>query len=282
MQKTVPLKNKNLDIYIKKLQDFGVHPYADVFTYINVKDIHALAENIKENGLKNKIQISNGKIIDGRNRFIACELAGVKKEFEKIDLPEKDILNHVMSLNTHRRHLSESQRGWIAANIYQNDKSLTQEKLAKLMNVSRRSIGYASEVQHNGAKELKEAIQQDKIAITVAARISKFDKKTQSSLLKLEHEKMIEKIKIMEKKKNQRYMQAVQFDVTPEELKIMDTFSGGDMLSGNGNKNFDLKSFILKCMEWRANEEKDSSDTGNKEKMNKVLELLKQRPEKTK
>jgi ParB-like chromosome segregation protein Spo0J len=282
MQKAVPLKNKSLDIYIKKLQDFGVHPCADVFTYINIQDIHALAENIKENGLKNKIQINNGKIIDGRNRFIACELVNVEKEFEEIDLPEQDILNHVMSLNTHRRHLSESQRGWIAANIYENDKSLTQEKLAKLMNVSRRSIGYAYEVQHNGSEELKDAVQKDKIAITVAARISKLDKKTQSSLMKLEHEKMIEKLRNKETQKRKSYGENISFHVTSEELKIMNIFSDCDILSGNGNKNFDLKIFILKCMKWRANEEKNSIDADYKKRMNKVLELLEQKSEITK
>jgi hypothetical protein len=74
-----------------------------------------LAEDIKQNGLQNAITLCEGKILDGRNRFEACRIAGVEPEYETFD--GDDPLKAVISLNLMRRHLDESQRAVIASRV---------------------------------------------------------------------------------------------------------------------------------------------------------------------
>jgi hypothetical protein len=61
------------------------------------------------------IVIFEGKILDGRNRYKACELANV----EPIYRPYfgDDPLEYVVSLNLHRRHLTTSQKAMVAVEI---------------------------------------------------------------------------------------------------------------------------------------------------------------------
>ncbi len=64
--------------------------------------------------------------MDGRNRFKACEELGVKPEF--LEYAGNNPLSDVISWNLKRRHLSESQRAIIAANVLKYQKSIKDEK----------------------------------------------------------------------------------------------------------------------------------------------------------
>ena len=57
------------------------HPYADLFPMMTAAEQDALAEDIAENGLRQPIVRYKGKVLDGRNRLIACETAGVEPTF---------------------------------------------------------------------------------------------------------------------------------------------------------------------------------------------------------
>ena len=79
-------------------------------------DFAALVADIKANGLQEPIRTLGGLILDGRNRFRACEQAGVHPR--TVDLPtDTDPVKYVVSANIHRRHLSTSQRAMVAAEI---------------------------------------------------------------------------------------------------------------------------------------------------------------------
>lgn len=74
-----------------------------------------------------------------------------------------DAVGYVASLNLHRRHLTESQRGMVAAklaNLEQGrpsakaanlpDSGVTQQRAAEMLNVSERTVRAASKVKDDG------------------------------------------------------------------------------------------------------------------------------------
>src|SRR6185369_7467138 len=91
------------------------HPFSEIFPLIEGAEFDALIADIKEHGLREKIWLYEGKILDGRNRFLACEKAGVKPDTRKYS--GKNPLAFVISSNVHRRHLTASQRAMMAADI---------------------------------------------------------------------------------------------------------------------------------------------------------------------
>jgi hypothetical protein len=86
------------------------HPVADMFPLSTGDDFAALVADIDENGLLEDIETFEGKIIDGRNRFRACEVLGIEPRFKEWD-GKGSLVRHVVSKNLHRRHLDASQRG---------------------------------------------------------------------------------------------------------------------------------------------------------------------------
>jgi hypothetical protein len=70
-----------------------------------------LASDIRANGLRQAITTYDGKILDGRNRYLACVSAGVEPRYK--EFTGSDPLGYVISLNLTRRHLNESQRAMV-------------------------------------------------------------------------------------------------------------------------------------------------------------------------
>lgn len=78
-----------------------VHPYAARRRMLSEPDLRKLADDIKENGLLHPIVTDpQGVILDGRNRYAACEIAGIEPTFETYD---GDPLAFVLS-SEDRRH----------------------------------------------------------------------------------------------------------------------------------------------------------------------------------
>lgn len=108
-----------------------VHPLADLFPLIEGEAFDRLVADVKANGLREKIVIWRGQILDGRNRFRALREAGVinamrpaadllaahRGFFRNVDLPEAKLPDFVISANLNRRHLNESERALIAARL---------------------------------------------------------------------------------------------------------------------------------------------------------------------
>lgn len=92
-----------------------VHPAAKLFPQMEGDELKELAESIKYNGLLHPILMLDGKIIDGRNRLAACEIAGIPPHFKEVTLTG-DPYEWVWSTNAERRHLSQAQRAQIRVN----------------------------------------------------------------------------------------------------------------------------------------------------------------------
>jgi N6-adenosine-specific RNA methylase IME4 len=92
----------------------NAHPAADLFPMMIERDLQDLARDILENGQEHAIIVHDGLILDGRNRFAACQIAGVvprTTDWKANGSPT----TFVLSCNLQRRHLSPTQRAMIAA-----------------------------------------------------------------------------------------------------------------------------------------------------------------------
>lgn len=109
------------------IEGIPVHPVASLFPMIGGEELQALADDIKANGQREPIivayldeaMLDEPVVIDGRNRFAACELVGVKPEFKYVmslndrELSPQVIADWIISHNLHRRHLTTSQRAMV-------------------------------------------------------------------------------------------------------------------------------------------------------------------------
>ena len=92
------------------------HTITNIFPMMAEEEFKDLVEDIRKHGLREPIWIWKGEIVDGRNRYLACEKAGVEPQFREWD-GEGSLVEFVVSLNLHRRHLSQSQKAMISENM---------------------------------------------------------------------------------------------------------------------------------------------------------------------
>lgn len=97
----------------KPWHSLKVHPAADLFPMMGDKEIRDLADDISAHGLLDPILLLDGKVLDGRNRLRACDLAGETPRFK--DWRGDQPTSFVISANLHRRQLSKSQLAAIGA-----------------------------------------------------------------------------------------------------------------------------------------------------------------------
>ena len=167
------------------------HPYSEVFPAMNGPDFSALVDDIRIHGLIQPIVLYEGQILDGRNRWRACEELGI--EPKTTEYKGDDAIGYVVSLNLTRRHLNGSQRAVVANKIatlkHGEQKRLrevtddaqicasspqlakTQKEAAEKMNVSRRAVQQARKVAEHATPELKRAVERGEVPVSVAAQL---------------------------------------------------------------------------------------------------------------
>lgn len=87
------------------------HEAANIFP-LDEEHLHELADDIREHGQYQPIEVFEGQILDGRRRWKACKMANVIPKTVEVD-PD-DPVAYVLSLNLHRRHLTVSQAAMCA------------------------------------------------------------------------------------------------------------------------------------------------------------------------
>jgi hypothetical protein len=108
------------------------HDDAALFPLMEEEELRALADDILAHGQRNPARRYKGKIIDGRNRVLACDLAGVEPWIIDWDGPG-DPLDYIVSENLYRRHLTTAQKAAIGVDL--------KEKLAERMRQKQREGG---------------------------------------------------------------------------------------------------------------------------------------------
>ena len=93
--------------------EYRINAIADALPMVSDVELQELADDITANGQIESIKLWNDEIIDGRNRYAACKLAGVEPRFETIEVD--DPVSYVTSANVRRRHLTKQQIGLFIA-----------------------------------------------------------------------------------------------------------------------------------------------------------------------
>ena len=94
--------------------DLAIHPIALLLPPMNEAEYKEFKDDILGNGLHNPIILYQDKVLDGRNRYLACkelEIDVWAREWEG----GSDPIEYVISQNIHRRHLTAGQRSIVAA-----------------------------------------------------------------------------------------------------------------------------------------------------------------------
>jgi N6-adenosine-specific RNA methylase IME4 len=146
---------------------------------MNDAEFNELCGDMAKHGYRpeNPIITYQGKILDGRNRFNATEKVGVLPMF--VEFCGDDPLAFVLSQNLHRRHLNESQRAMIAAQMAKlengqagngrssaNLQSYSQAEAAKKLSVSPRLVANAKRVYEIAPTEIIKEITDGKLTVS--------------------------------------------------------------------------------------------------------------------
>jgi DNA modification methylase len=172
------------------------HPLAEIFPLLEGESYAALADDIGAHGLHEPIVLYEDKILDGRNRYLASQAAGVAPRFETYT--GSDPLGYVISLKLRRRHLSESQRAMVAARIAtlqlganQHSEGLPIGRASELLNVGERTVARAREVHAHGALELVQAVERGDVKVSAAADIATESPERQREIVAQEEDQIL-------------------------------------------------------------------------------------------
>jgi len=164
------------------------HPLAEIFPELDADRLGELATDIKKNGLIDPLIMHEGKILDGRNRYAACKMAGVEPRY--VDYEGHDPVGFIVSRNLHRRQLSDSQRAMVAAKLAtlgrganQHSEGLPLGRASDIMNVSERSAARARKVLKNAITAVADALKNGTLPVAEAERISGLPKSEQPNAL---------------------------------------------------------------------------------------------------
>lgn len=192
------------------------HPVADIFPMMSERERRDLVADIKAHGLREPVWLHrDGRIIDGRNRYLACRELGVEPETRTYEVDDADLVSFVVSLNLHRRHLNESQRAMVAARIAnlshgqradRVEGSIDTSTAAGMLNVGEASVKRARKVQEQGLPELAALVESGAVAVSTAAVIAEVEPEEQREVIAADNEKEIVKRanEIKRRKKEQR------------------------------------------------------------------------------
>lgn len=218
---------------------YPLHPAAELFPVMDEAAFAALVADIAAHGQREPILILDGQVIDGRHRLRACEQLGLEPLVRQVSADDGDPFGLVVSLNLHRRHLTESQRAMVAARLEtlshgQRADALRDANLhvcsrghaAQALSVSGRSVAHAAKVQTLGVEELVRAVDHGDLSVSMAANLARLPADTQREVLT----KTPEEIRAIAREVKARIKEAGVCG--PSAVKIFDQVAADQHLSG--------------------------------------------------
>ena len=134
---------------LSDVENIEFHQFADLFPMMQADEFSSLVENIKQHGLREKVWLFQGKILDGRNRYKACLQSGITPEFRQFTGDENQALQAVISWNLERRHLSSSQKAAIGVEL--------EDLLAELERQAKERQGTRNDLKTNIVQKIEQS-----------------------------------------------------------------------------------------------------------------------------
>ena len=178
-----------------------IHPLADLIPAMSDEQFARLKASIAKNGLREPIVVHEGKVVDGRHRYRACQELGQTPTIQDWD-GRGSLVAYVADRNLERRHLTESQRALVGArlqdefareakeNMRRGGQGLAdlptlhvRERAAEVVGVSPRLVGSAARVVQAGTPELVAAVQSGAVAVSAAAEVVALAPEAQAALV---------------------------------------------------------------------------------------------------
>ena len=120
-------------------ETLDVHPLAEKIPAMTSDEFVDLTSDIEANGLREPIWLYEGKILDGRHRYMACVKLNLKAETR---LYEGDNpLAFVISMNIHRRHLTAEAKRELIAELLKANPQASDRAIAATAHVSPTTVG---------------------------------------------------------------------------------------------------------------------------------------------
>jgi 16S rRNA G966 N2-methylase RsmD len=201
-------------LYGGDMAELEFHEYAAIFEMMEGDRFDELVADIKQKGLFVPIVLFEGKVLDGRNRYMACRKAGVEPRFVEWTGPGL-ATDYVWSLNASRRHLVGNAVA-LAAGRYaiareseardrqgartdltslpigdEVDYGKSVEKAAEKFGIAPRTVSRATKVIKDGAPELQKAVNDNKVSVSAAAEIATLPKAEQPAIVAKTEEEII-------------------------------------------------------------------------------------------
>lgn len=146
------------------------HPAAEVFGWLPEEELQAMADDIAVVGQKYKIvRLADHRILDGRNRELACRVAGVEPEYRTEDMGEEDAVAFVRSMNAIRRADPPAVRALAVARLRELT-GATLKEAAGLASVSERLVSSAAAVLTT--PELVRSVETGNLSLKVAEQLA--------------------------------------------------------------------------------------------------------------
>lgn len=203
----MPTDNSDPMRTIATFAKFKIHPAANIFPMMSDAEFAAHLADVDEIGLRTVLKFrgtcwDDAELVDGRNRLKALVELGLDyRDHSELIHPEDmpDVLGFVLSLNLHRRHLSESQRAMVAANVANLPNHRPAEDVrapigaltesvpiadaARALRVSPQSVTRARKVRAKGTEELQAAVTGGKLSVSSAAEIADLPQEQQAAAI---------------------------------------------------------------------------------------------------
>lgn len=95
-------------------KEIKFHEVCDIFPRTK-KSVRSIADSIKAGGQLDPIlyivdpKTKEELVIDGKTRYLACELLDIAAEYSEVKIPASDLVDYVWRKNVDRRHLTDPQ-----------------------------------------------------------------------------------------------------------------------------------------------------------------------------